>query len=267
MKKLLFFDIDGTILTEGIDASKRYVPDSAKKAIRLLQENGHLCFINTGRSWSEIHSNITSLGFDGFVCGCGTYVNYHDEVLFSREIPMELANKVYEDLHNYHLDWLLEGQHGIYYSTLPYTTHIGDFHREYQELFPEACADMPPETRGLHYDKFCVCTRPDSDLEGFIQKYENDFTFIDRGNGFYEVVPVGCSKASGMEFLMEHFQIPLEDTIAIGDSTNDMPMLTFAGLSIAMKESDAVVLEAADYVTDTVENDGIYKAMEHFELI
>lgn len=267
MKKLLFFDIDGTILTEGIDASKRYVPESAKKAIQLLQENGHLCFINTGRSWAEIHSNITSLGFDGFVCGCGTYVSYHNEVLFSQEIPMELADRIYEDLHNYHLDWLLEGQNGIYYSTLPYTTHIGDFHREYQEHFPEACADMPPETRGLHYDKFCVCTRPDSDLEGFMKIYDKDFTFIDRGHGFYEVVPVGCSKASGMEFLMEHFQIPLEDTIAIGDSTNDMPMLTFAGLSIAMKESNPVVLKAVDYVTDTVENDGIYKAMEHFGLI
>ena len=97
--------------------------------------------------------------------------------------------------------------------------------------------------------------------------HKKDFDFIDRGNGFYEVVPVGCSKASGMKFLMEHFQIPLEDTIAIGDSTNDMPMLSFAGLSIAMKESDPVVLETVDYVTDTVENDGIYKAMEHFGLI
>jgi hypothetical protein len=46
-----------------------------------------------------------------------------------------------------------------------------------------------------------------------------------------------------------------------------MPMLEFAGLSIAMKKSDAIVLTTADYITDTVENDGIYKAMKHFDLI
>ena len=264
MKKLLFFDIDGTILTEG---KKRYIPDSTKDAIRLLQERGHLCFINTGRSWSEIHSNISSLGFDGFVCGCGTYISCHEEILLAKELPAQLADHVMADLDHFHLEWLLEGQHGIYYSTEPYSTHIGDFHREYHALFPDRCTDVPPETRGLRFDKFCICTRPDSNLAGFIDKYQEQFDFIDRGHGFYEVVPTGCSKASGIQFLMEHFQVSREDTIAVGDSTNDMPMLEFAGLSIAMKESDPVVLETVDYVTDTVENDGIYKALKHFALI
>lgn len=264
MRKLLFFDIDGTILTEG---EHRYIPESAKKAIRQLQENGHLCFINTGRSWSEINENISNLGFDGFVCGCGTYIRYHDEILLAKKLPPELTDRVMEQLEHCRLEWLLEGEHAIYYSTEPYTTHIGDFHREYHQLFPDACVDLPPETRGLHFDKFCICIRPDSDLSSFMDYFKEEFTFIDRGHGFYEVVPTGCSKASGIQFLMDHFQVPLEDTIAIGDSTNDMPMLEFAGLSIAMKKSDPVVLETVDYVTDTVENDGIYKAMEHFGLI
>lgn len=100
-----------------------------------------------------------------------------------------------------------------------------------------------------------------------MDKYKDKLTFIDRGNDFYEVIPVGHSKATGIRFLMDHFDIPLEDTIAVGDSTNDLPMLEYAGLSIGMKKSDAPVLNTVDYVTDTVENDGIYKAMKHFELI
>lgn len=264
MKKLLFFDIDGTILAEG---ENRYVPESAKKAIHLLQENGHLCFINTGRSWSEVHSNISDLGFDGFVCGCGTYIRYRDRILLTQEIPTKLADSVLEDMSRCHLEWLLEGKSAIYYSTEPYTTHIGDFHQEFHQRFPDACADVLPSTRGLHFDKFCICTRPDSDLQAFITKYQKYFTFIDRGNQFYEVVPAGFSKASGIQFLMDYFQIPLEDTIAIGDSTNDLPMLTFAGTSIGMKKSDEAVLQIVDYITDTVENDGIYKALEHFGLI
>lgn len=264
MGKLLFFDIDGTILTEG---TKRYVPESAKQAIRELQAEGHLCFINTGRSWSEIHDNITGMGFDGFVCGCGTFITYHDEILLAEELPMELADSVYEQLHTCRLEWLLEGQHAIYYSNRPYTTRIGEFHREFHAAFPDKCADFPPETRGLHYDKFCICTTADSDLSRFTDQFQKDFSFIDRGNHFYEVVPAGHSKATGIQFLMDYFDIPLEDTIAVGDSTNDLPMLEFAGLSIGMKKSDAIVLDTVDYITDTVENDGIYKAMKHFRLM
>lgn len=131
MRKLLFFDIDGTILSEG---KKRYIPDSAVEAIHKLQQNGHLCFINSGRSWSEINDNIIDLGFDGFVCGCGTFINYHGKPLLADELPMELADAIYADLHSYKLEWLLEGQHAIYYSTLPYRTHIGDFYKEYHTL-------------------------------------------------------------------------------------------------------------------------------------
>lgn len=264
IKKLLFFDIDGTVLTEG---SERYVPESTKKAIRLLQKNGHICFVNTGRSWSEIHTDITNLGFDGFVCGCGTYIRYHNQILLTTELPMKLADNILEDVHRYKLEWILEGQHNVYFSTLPYKTRIGNFNQEYHIQFPDICANVPPETRGLHYDKFCICSHTNSNLERFIAKYQEQLSFIDRGNHFYEVVPAGYSKASGMEFLADYFHIPQEDTIAIGDSTNDLPMLTFAGLSIGMKESDPVVLEIVDYVTDSVEKDGIYKAMKNFELI
>ena len=100
-----------------------------------------------------------------------------------------------------------------------------------------------------------------------MDKYQEQLTFIDRGSGFYEVVPAGHSKATGIQFLMDYFDIPLKDTIAVGDSTNDLPMLEYAGLSIGMKKSDAPVLNTVDYVTDTVENDGICKAMRHFGLI
>ena len=263
-KKLLFFDIDGTILTEG---KKHYVPKSAEKAIRLLKENGHMCFINTGRCWSEIFPNITGLGFDGFVCGCGTYIRFHDKVLLAKELPQELTDSIMEDVNHCKLDWVMEGQHHVYFSTQTYKTRIGEFNQEYTRQNPDTCVNVPPETRGLHFDKFCICSHSDSDLQSFTEKYQNDLCFIDRGNNFYEIIPNGYSKASGIQFLMNYFHIPLEDTIAIGDSTNDLSMLTFAGLSIGMKESDSLVLEKVDYVTDSVENDGIYKAMKHFKLI
>ena len=96
---------------------------------------------------------------------------------------------------------------------------------------------------------------------------EHDLTFIDRGNGFYEVVPMGYSKASGMQFLMDHFAIAKVDTIAIGDSTNDLPMLSYAGTGIAMGGSAASVLDAADFETDTILQDGLYNAFRYLQLV
>ena len=66
---------------------------------------------------------------------------------------------------------------------------------------------------------------------------------------------------------MDYFNIELNDTYAIGDSSNDLPMLEFAGTGIAMGNSSDIVLKSADYVTDDILEDGIYNAMKHFNLI
>lgn len=67
-KKLIFFDIDGTLIPEG----DTEITKSAVEAIKRAQENGHLCFINTGRPIGTVSSNIMDVSFDGYICGCGT---------------------------------------------------------------------------------------------------------------------------------------------------------------------------------------------------
>lgn len=266
MKKLIFFDIDGTIVTE--NGANRVIPESTRTAIRTLQDNGHLCFINTGRAFSEIDKPIHSLGMDGYICGCGTYILYHDKELFAHTIPFELGNRILPDLEQYHLEWLLEGSNSLYYSSRPYRTHIGDFQKEHREVFSLSFDLIAPEdAHDLVFDKFCLCTDELSQFDDFYKKYQKELSFIDRGQGFYEVVPKGCSKASGIQFLMDYFQIPLQNTIAIGDSTNDLPMLEFAGTSIAMGGSDPKVCEAATFVTDPILEDGLYNAFDRLNLL
>lgn len=266
MRKLIFFDIDGTIITES--EQERIIPDSLPKTLRALQKNGHLCFINTGRAFAEIESTIRDLQFDGYVCGCGTYIEYHSKKLFSKTIPFELGNQIINDLDFYHLEWLLEGTYNIYYSSQPYYTHIGTFRKEHMKLIPDACHTVSPEkAKDLVYDKFCICLGKQSKFDDFYQKYKETLTFIDRKHGFYEIMPKDCSKASGIKFLENHFNIPHEHTIAIGDSTNDLPMLNYAAYSIAMGNSAKELFPIVNYVTDSVLDDGIYNAMQHLELI
>ena len=267
MEKLLFFDIDGTIVTK--IENKFVIPESTRTALRLLKENGHLCFINSGRAMSEIDGAIFTLGMDGLVCGCGTHILYHGEELFHQTIPAALRNNLLEDLKKYSLEWLLEGKDTLYYSTKPYTSRIGGFKQEHRDCYDDIYyKDIPPEDmRELVFDKFCISLCEGCDFDSFYEKYKGDFSFIDRGDGLYEAVPAGCSKAGGMRFLMDYFNIPIEDTFAIGDSTNDLPMLDFAGTAIAMGNSSKEILSHVNYITDSVEEDGIYNAMVHFGLI
>lgn len=266
MKNLIFFDIDGTIVTE--KDGRHFIPDSFFDTLKLLKEAGNLCFINSGRALSEIEDFLLNLGMDGLICGCGTYISYNGKELFHKTIPLELGNEIMKDLHTYKLQWLLEGKSTLYYSSLPYTTHIGDFKENHMLTFPDICSLVSPEdAHDLAFDKFCICLSDESNFEPFYNKYKEVLTFIDRGNSFYEIVPVPYSKASGMQFLMDYFDIPLANTYAIGDSTNDLPMLDFAGTGIAMGGSPKEVTVSADYITTSVIDDGIYNAMKHFNLI
>ena len=83
MKKLLFFDVDGTIWDYN-----NYIPESTVEAIARAKQNGHLCFINSGRSRAFIREkNLLDVGFDGIVSGGGTMIEYEGKVIYRRNFP------------------------------------------------------------------------------------------------------------------------------------------------------------------------------------
>ena len=110
-KSVLFFDIDGTILSE----ITRTVPDSAVSAIREAQKNGHILFINTGRTISSIPSEVSRIGFDGYLCGCGTYLVYDGELMFSRSIPEQRGRDIIRKMAECDLYGVAEGVEDVYF--------------------------------------------------------------------------------------------------------------------------------------------------------
>ena len=85
--------------------------------------------------------------------------------------------------------------------------------------------------------------------------------------GFVDVIATGGGKDHGMDALLSHFGIGLEDTMAFGDGENDLPMLRHAHIGVAMGNADDLVKGQADYVTGTVDEDGISSALRHFGLL
>lgn len=259
---LLFFDIDGTLLTEG---KNRHIPQSTLDALAQAGENGHKLFINTGRTYAELSKRLRTLPVDGFVCGCGTYIILGKDTLLHETIPQTMCRQIIDDLAACGLEGLLESDTHIYYDSRPYTSRMDVLRQEQKKQNPRVIESF--EDPSITFDKFCLCTTPHSDYETFYRKYHEDFDFIDRGRCFFEVVPRRSSKATGMAFLEEYFSIPNARSMAFGDSTNDLTMLSYAGISIAMERHDQALDTVVDYVTGPVDGTGIYDAMKKYKII
>ena len=109
-KAALFFDIDGTILSE----ETKEIPKSAIEALLEVKKKGHLLFINTGRTMCSIPAELKQFAFDGYLCGCGTYLTYHDEVLFTRSIEKKRGREILNKMAECNLDGIAEGTADIY---------------------------------------------------------------------------------------------------------------------------------------------------------
>ena len=123
-----------------------------------------------------------------------------------------------------------------------------------------------PREPGYIFDKFCIWVRDDSTLAPFAEYAERHYSLIDRGGGMFECIMRGNSKATGIERVRKMLGAELGDCYAIGDSGNDLPMLSAVEHSIAMGNAPGRVKAAVEYVTDTLHNDGLAKALEHYGL-
>ena len=254
--KIIFFDIDGTLIGDG----STLMLESTKRAIQKARENGHICMINSGRTRKLVGKEITDqVEFDGYLLGCGTMVVFHDEILMHHTFSMETSLRIMDGLQHHGIDAVLEGCENNYCKELAKlnTETFRNYMARYVEGFYTNWEYGPG-----HFDKFFAYVDEKERMDGFRAEFEEELDFIDREQGFYEVVPKGHSKAAAIRFLADKLRIPMEDTVAIGDSNNDLSMLKCAATSIAMGNATQSVLDIADYVTTDVMADGIWNALK-----
>lgn len=259
-RKIIFFDIDGTILGE---ESKTILP-STKKAIQKARENGHYAVINTGRTDLLVGKELKEgIGFDGYLLGCGTSIKFGGKDLFHRTIPRETGKKIVKELRRCKIDGVLEGEQ---YDYIDKKENINfEFFQKFIAGFSVPCKSWDDEE--LCFDKLFVYTTEESDLTGFQDVFDHEFDFIDREKGFYEIIPKGFSKASAITYLVDYLGMSMENTAAIGDSNNDLTMLSCVNTSIAMGNSTKSILDMADYITSHVDEDGIFNALKWLGVI
>lgn len=253
MKKIFFFDLDGTIL----DPKTNSIPNSTINALQRLKDKGHFCAIATGRSMkSVIRSKLADIiNWDGFVCSNGQQVFLSiEQALYQKymepEIVLQLEkyalehgiNLQYESHPSFLLkeaDAAVNEAHGFFHEPIPTT------YKTYENEDIDMMMAYTHES--YHFDELAK-------IPG-ISVYPGEAPYAD-------IVDSTLSKYQGIKALLAHHNIDNETYIAFGDSLNDMEMLTHASLAIAMGNANPNLKEIADVITRSVDQDGIYTACQ-----
>ncbi|WP_051197392.1 MULTISPECIES: Cof-type HAD-IIB family hydrolase [unclassified Butyrivibrio] len=259
---VLFFDIDGTLWNY-----KNEINEKTIEGIRQARANGHKCFINTGRARAFItNENLLGIGFDGIVSACGTMIEFGDEVIYQRFIPKEDAIRTIETVREYGFKPILEGPTHLY---LELKDFQGDMYGD------KIIAEMGSHLRGIDecYGNWemnklsCATEIPVEKRDECFDKLSDLYDYIIHSDTVVEMVPKGFNKGTGIEKVCDLLGESIENTFAFGDSINDKEMLLAAGVGVGMGETYHDLTDYADYITTSLDNDGIWNALKHFELI
>ncbi len=258
---LIFLDIDMTIWDE-----KLRIPDSTIDAIRLARVLGNKVFINTGRSRSNtMYKALDDLGMDGYVAACGCYVEIGGKVHYNKLLTFDQVKLSLEVLKEEHMPVVLEGTQYCFFD--PEDFPDDPFAATLWESLGDRAKRMDMLTPDDPINKFSADITDDTDFDAVTEKLGGFLDTINHNGIVVEFVPKGHSKATGMEKVRKYYDVPEDNIYAVGDGMNDMEMITAAAHGIAMGQGNPELLLASDYVTDSIYEDGIYKAFKHFGII
>ena len=258
--KLLFFDIDNTILTRNNE-----IPESTFRAFEKLHENGHLVFINTGRSRAYVQDEkLLSLGFDGFITGCGTMIEYKGEVIKDSRLGIDLEEHTVNTLRKYKIRPILEGREYLYFDESEFGSD--SYGMKLKRELGARRLTIEDEWRKWEIYKY-ACDTTGADREPCFKELEEYYDFMIHNERVVEIVPKGCHKGTGILEVCKYLGVDVKDTIAFGDSANDIGMLETAGCAVVVGNGSDAAKAHADYVTTDLLDDGIWNACKYLGLL
>lgn len=277
MKKIIFLDVDGTL----VDYENK-LPESAVKAIKKARENGHLVYICTGRSRAEVPNMLWDIGLDGMIGGNGSYVEHNGKVVMHQTFSLEECTRIVDWLHSKKLEFYLETNNGLFASEnfeergkAPIQEYSK---RKGKENFRNI--SVKEAFHGIVFGGNLY--RDDLNKVSFVLESYQDYLDAKKAFPEFEVNTWGgagetalfgdigvknISKKTAVYTLLNYLKEDVKNTFAFGDAKIDIPMLECCNVGVAMGNGGEEIKAMADYITDDVEKDGLYNAFVHFKLI
>ena len=163
--------------------------------------------------------------------------------------------------------YILEGTEYIYYDERTIRYAIDDWYvRSIREMVSERFCVVPERVEDIHANKISIQV-PKSRMGEVTEQAKRHYQILLHEENIAEIIPHGFSKAGGIRRVCEMLGISQKNTIAVGDSINDVDMLKYAEIGIVMGNGTQIAKKNADYITTDINDDGIWNAMEHFGLI
>lgn len=268
MIKLIAIDLDGTLLT-----SDKVISDETKKAIRQADEAGLYVVLCTGRPIMGIQGFLDELGLVSDKHYCVTFNGGLVQVTGTQAI---LAQKVHtlEDVQMIY--------EACYQAGLPVNAidlekvYEPDYPEDNPSYYPTIIKNLQFEKRSFEtfeathvFNKALTCC-PESVLNERLKQLPQVITerynLLRSRPVLVEILPKDVDKAFGLRQLCEHLGVQSSEVMTIGDEENDLAMITFAGVGVAMGNATDEVKSVADVITDTNDRDGVAKAIYQYAL-
>ncbi|MBR1777214.1 MAG: Cof-type HAD-IIB family hydrolase [Alphaproteobacteria bacterium] len=258
MIKAAFFDIDGTL----ISFKTHEMPKSTQEALERLHQKGVKVFIATGRAPKDVGFLKKYFDFDGVISFNGQYCFDKTDVLHNAPLPHETILSV--------LPYLKEKQIASTFETIDENIFnlVNDRVHELIRLVgfnePEKqVADVSRLERDIYQMTTFVIPEEEADLVAHLPGCRTVRWYPT----FVNVIGENGGKHVGIAKVCEKYGIGRDEIMAFGDGGNDVDMLEHAGIGVAMGNGGADAKAAANYITTAVDDDGVYNALKHFEII
>lgn len=244
-RKAVFMDIDGTLM------HNRVISEKVIETIKRARRSGHMFFICSGRSKGHLPQILREADFiDGFVMSCGMYCELHGEVIFRELIGRDDLREAAKYFTDNKKACRFDGE----------TKMIA------YNYFRDDCLcidDFDKLDTAFETEPISKMTIPGEYCDEYAEIYGDKYDVYDMG-GWTDVIPKGITKATGIQRVLDHVGIARAGSIGVGDGSNDLPMIKYAGLGVAMGNAPENVKAEADAVTETCENDGVAVMIEKY---
>ncbi|MGX7149611.1 Cof-type HAD-IIB family hydrolase [Enterococcus ureasiticus] len=268
MIKLVAIDLDGTLLD-----SKKEISARNKEALAQAKAAGVKIVICTGRPLAAIGIYLDALNLrdngDYSITFNGGLVQKNDtgEIIEKASMPLENVHDLFElaTSLNVPLDILSDGL----VLQLPTTQDHESLYSQLNKLLTYESYELAQLTTDRIYNKAVIAvdqTYLDEQIKKIPSPFYDRYEIIKTRSNLLEFMPKGITKAYGISLLARDLGIKQEEIMTIGDEENDLPMIEYAGLGVAMENAVPRVKSLADVITDTNDNDGVAQAVEKFVL-